>query len=357
MSEQPNNPQRGAGEAADRRTGHRGGAEYREDHPVAAAAIRHGPLSDGRGTSCSEGQRRRQARQAYEQAIAADPRAVAPVVALTRLDASEGKLAAALARLEERLARDPAEAVFLSASRGTCSMTMQKPVEAVESYSAAIKQTPGWTQPYRGLAAALITAGQPEKAADALAAGIKATGGSRELVFDAATLYSQLGRVDEVFQYPAALQRNPGDNVVADDLAILLSTQRSDRSLERAERLTERFKDYGEPAFLDTYGWVAFKRGKYAEAEAALRKRWRNGQRRQSSGITSAWCRSSSESARQPGPVWRRLSPRSGECRPGRSRIRTGLRWKMHSPGWERDLVVGMSTLVRQTDGICAPLA
>jgi len=45
------------------------------------------------------------ARRSYEQAMAIDPGAVAPVMALTRLDVMDGQHERALARLDERLER------------------------------------------------------------------------------------------------------------------------------------------------------------------------------------------------------------------------------------------------------------
>jgi len=54
---------------------------------------------------------------------------------------------------------------------------------------------------------------------------------------------------------------------------MLIATHRSDSaSLERAEKLTERFANSDNPAFLDTYGWVLYKRGRYAEAIVPLEK-------------------------------------------------------------------------------------
>jgi len=213
------------------------------------------------------------ARQAYERAAVVDPSAVEPVVALTRLDVSAGKLDVALARLDEQLGKFPSQAM-LQALRGDVLMTMQRPKDAAVSYTAAIKLMPGSAQPYRGLAAAMITMNQPDKAAEALESGLKATGGSRQLAVDVANLQSQTGRIEDAIKtYEAALRRNPNDNVLANNLAMLLVNERSDAaSLERAGQLAERFAKSENAIFLDTYGWVAYKRGKYPDALAALEK-------------------------------------------------------------------------------------
>jgi Tfp pilus assembly protein PilF len=52
---------------------------------------------------------------------------------------------------------------------------------------------------------------------------------------------------------------------------MLLVTTRSDAaSLDRAAQIAEPFSKSENPAFLDTWGWVQYKRGRYAEAVAAL---------------------------------------------------------------------------------------
>jgi predicted Zn-dependent protease len=54
---------------------------------------------------------------------------------------------------------------------------------------------------------------------------------------------------------------------------MLLVTHRSDAaSLERAGKLVEGFAASDNPALLDTYGWVLFKRGRAAEAIGPLEK-------------------------------------------------------------------------------------
>ena len=69
------------------------------------------------------------------------------------------------------------------------------------------------------------------------------------------------------------LDRNPREDVAANNLAMLLVTQRTDaRSLDRAQALVERFADSTIPAYLDTRGWVLYKRGDYPGAMEAFGK-------------------------------------------------------------------------------------
>jgi len=68
--------------------------------------------------------------------------------------------------------------------------------------------------------------------------------------------------------YEDALRTNPQADIAANNLAMLLITYKKDpRSLDRAKLLSARFANSPNPAFLDTYGWVLYKRG---ESEAAV---------------------------------------------------------------------------------------
>ena len=67
------------------------------------------------------------------------------------------------------------------------------------------------------------------------------------------------------------LAADPRSEIAANNLAMLLATYRKDdKSLARAEELAGRFAKSPNPAFLDTYGWVLYARGKYAEAVPVL---------------------------------------------------------------------------------------
>ncbi|HAI97591.1 MAG TPA: hypothetical protein DCL50_09110, partial [Methylococcaceae bacterium] len=60
---------------------------------------------------------------------------------------------------------------------------------------------------------------------------------------------------------------------VINNLASLLTDHfRSDENLEKALRLTERFKSATEPYYLDTYAWVNVQLGKFDEAELILER-------------------------------------------------------------------------------------
>jgi Flp pilus assembly protein TadD len=59
--------------------------------------------------------------------------------------------------------------------------------------------------------------------------------------------------------------------VIANNLASLITTHRDDdESLARAHAVAQRLRGLEVPQFQDTYGWIAYRRGQYAEAISHL---------------------------------------------------------------------------------------
>jgi tetratricopeptide (TPR) repeat protein len=213
------------------------------------------------------------ARAALEKAVAANPRAADPLVALVRLDLAERRPEQALARLDARLKEQPDSAIMHSL-RGDVLMAMRRPADAVKSYAEASRLEPRWPPPYRGKSLAEVAAGDREAAVATLRQGVDGTGGAVLLVADLAGLLDRLGRTDEAIAvYDAALERGDRSELVANNLAMLLVSYRDNtQDLTRAAELVSRFASSPNPAFLDTYGWVLYKQGRPAEAVPVLER-------------------------------------------------------------------------------------
>ena len=71
--------------------------------------------------------------------------------------------------------------------------------------------------------------------------------------------------------YEALYAANSANTVIANNLASLITTHRSDaQSLERAFAIARRLRGSDVPAFQDTYGWIEYRRGNLSEALAHL---------------------------------------------------------------------------------------
>jgi predicted Zn-dependent protease len=175
--------------------------------------------------------------------------------------------------LNSRIAASPDRGI-LYVLRGEVQLAMKLPREAVESFGLASKKEPTLVAAYRGLGMAYLAAGQPQQAVDALKSGLEKTRQSPWIARDLAGVLESQGRFDEaVAVYEAMLDRNPREDVAANNLAMLLVTHRTDaRSFAQAGVLVERFAGSTIPAYLDTRGWVLFKSGDYSGAMEAFGK-------------------------------------------------------------------------------------
>ncbi|MEM6497526.1 MAG: tetratricopeptide repeat protein [Pseudomonadota bacterium] len=67
--------------------------------------------------------------------------------------------------------------------------------------------------------------------------------------------------------YEALYAENSSNQIIANNLASLITTHRNDEeSLSRAYTVARRLRGSEIPAFQDTYGWIAFRRGNHSEA-------------------------------------------------------------------------------------------
>lgn len=71
--------------------------------------------------------------------------------------------------------------------------------------------------------------------------------------------------------YEDLYEINSASPLIANNLASLLTTHRDDQaSLDRAYKIARRFKDTDSAPAQDTYGWIAYRLGNYAEALTPL---------------------------------------------------------------------------------------
>lgn len=114
---------------------------------------------------------------------------------------------------------------------------------------------------------------QPEKAEEAIRAGLAKDEESTALQLMLTTLYQQSERFDDAIAvYEKMFEKDPGSTVVANDLASLLSERRGDEaSLNRALEIAQRFRTSEVPQYKDTLGWIYYLKGEYSAALPLLR--------------------------------------------------------------------------------------
>jgi predicted Zn-dependent protease len=207
----------------------------------------------------------------YSKAFDVQPDIAEPLEGITRVLVQLKRTPEALKRLDEVIARYP-DAPAAANIKGDVLLSAQHAADAAAAFKMAIDRAPTWWVPYRNLAAAQAEGHQDDAAAATLRSGVANASVPDELELQLALFYEHTGKPDAAAQvYEAALRRNPQSDIATNNLAMLLVTYKKDPAdLQRAKELAARFASSANPNFLDTYGWVLYKRGEAAAAVAAL---------------------------------------------------------------------------------------
>ena len=184
-----------------------------------------------------------------------------------------GQIPEALERSKALYEKEPENPVaqFLYASTLTY---VQNDAEALPIFEALVEQEPGLIAAWTSIYGIHSRAQEEDKALAALKTAEEANPDNLNLKWLRAGYLEQAGRPDEAIEiYETAYAMNSNQPVIANNLASLLSTTRDDaESLERAHTVARRLRDLDVPAFMDTYGWIAFRRGDLNDAERHLVK-------------------------------------------------------------------------------------
>jgi predicted Zn-dependent protease len=207
----------------------------------------------------------------YSTAADLQPDTQEPLQAATQVLVGLKRTPEALKRLDDAIARYPQNPVAPNI-KGEVLLSTQRAADAASAFKIAIERAPKWVVPYRNLAIAQLADHDSSGAIATLQSGIDKSDGAEALQTELAALDERLGKPDDAMQvYEAALRRNPTSDIASNNLAMLLVTYRKDpASLERAKELSARFASSNNPSFLDTYGWVLYKRGDAAAAVSVL---------------------------------------------------------------------------------------
>jgi tetratricopeptide (TPR) repeat protein len=223
------------------------------------------------GEIAETGRRLNEALRCYSTAVDLQPEIAEPLEGLTRVLVALKRTPEAISRLDDLIARFPKSALAANI-KGSVFLSTQHAADAAPAFKTAIDRAPTWWVPYRNLAAAEAQDHQDDAAVVTLQSGIAKASAPDELELQLALYYERTGKTDAAMQvYETALRRNPAADIASNNLAMLLVTYKKDPvDLERAKQLSARFASSSNPNYLDTYGWVLYKRGEAAAAVTAL---------------------------------------------------------------------------------------
>lgn len=196
--------------------------------------------------------------------------------AVIRANLLSGRTQEALDRSAALLEENPDNptARFVRGLVLTISGDYEAGIPVLEKTVAALPRT---EQAWTALYSAYLRSGQRDKADETLGRATEAIPESMNLQWVRAGVLERAGDIDGAIGiYEDLYARNSSAVVIANNLASLLSSYRDDpESLDRAWTVARRLKGTDVPAFQDTYGWIALRRGEAQEAleplEAAAR--------------------------------------------------------------------------------------
>ena len=199
------------------------------------------------------------------------PNAIEPLSAMIRSALMSGQEKRAIDQLKKIIANQNEHAVAHNLL-GEVYSSQKKHKLAISSYKSAIETAAGWWLPYRNLAASYLLLEQKQQAIETYQQGIQSSEIKDRLLINLASLYEQQGKIDLAIKlYEDFLITNPGSLVASNNLALLLVEHTKDKSsLDKALSLVEQFQTSRNANFLDTLGWVHYRRGELEQALGAL---------------------------------------------------------------------------------------
>ncbi len=207
----------------------------------------------------------------YRKALELQPGAAEPLSTLVRIYLADGKADSAREVLngQLKLVREP---YLVQKFLGDVEASQGNADAAAAFYAQAQQARPQFAMTYLALAALEQSRGRVDEQLRVLRQGIDATNDPR-LTIELAEALQAAKRTDEAIEvYRAAAADQVRERTIANNFAMLLAEyQPSPANLDEALELTRDFEQSDNAAYLDTLGWVYFKRGELESAERVLK--------------------------------------------------------------------------------------
>jgi tetratricopeptide (TPR) repeat protein len=208
------------------------------------------------------------AEAAYRRAVAAQPQAAEPLLALVQLGVQRGQMQQAQTTLETLVAEQPTHP-YAAGFLGEVLLMKGDAAAALLQFETATKLNPKWTTPWVHLAQHHYTNRQREAGDVTLMKGLEASPDNEQLRLMLAASLETRERIDEaIAQYETVLKHHPKSLLAANNLASTLIDRKGDPdSLQRALTLSRNFETQApNPYLLDTLGWAHLKLGHHQDA-------------------------------------------------------------------------------------------
>ena len=195
-----------------------------------------------------------------------------PIASLVRAYIRAGQPTAAEEFLQTILTSNPnnLQAQILLGGLHEFGKRMDK---AEAAYNAVVEQHPNNIFAYRALAEFYLRDDELDAAETVVRNGLAVNENNLTLRLLLALVLEQTGRYDQaIAEYELMFKAEPRSTIVANNLASLLADHRGDdASVEKAYTIAVRLRHSNIPQFLDTLGWIHYRRGEYEEAVTFLK--------------------------------------------------------------------------------------
>lgn len=209
----------------------------------------------------------------FEAALQRQPQALEPLTRLVEVYLARNEADKALKYLDRYIKRNANDATVHSL-RGQVLASQREIDLAQQAFKEALRIEPKTVTAYQGLAQLARVSNDSDKAIDIYSQGIKHIENSPVLMQGLAGVYEQRGAYEAAIQlYQRMVDLYPRSETAANNLAMALAAYRDDKpSLDKAFSLVDRLRNSTNVAYLDTLGWIHYRRGEYNTSAQLLER-------------------------------------------------------------------------------------
>lgn len=215
-----------------------------------------------------------QSRDWFRKVQTLEPDADMPIIGMVQAYVAENRIDDALAYLKEH-AKTKSEHAVAYALMGELYLRQNRPEAAVEPFRMAVELQPEWMNPYRHLARVLVTLGRSDEAIRVYQDALARQPSEPTILADLASTYLDAGQFDAAIEaYAHVFQKQPGNDVAINNYAALIADHRYDRpeQIDQAAKVADRFQTSDNPHFLDTLGWLRYRKNDFLSAATFLER-------------------------------------------------------------------------------------
>lgn len=208
----------------------------------------------------------------FKRAYESTPNNSQSIADLARAYIVAGKIEDAKTFLKEKIVSNPdnPDVVVMLSQLYSRGGEVNKAVDLYKSFIASHPQSPVG---YRELAVMYLQSKQIDQAQTVISQGLTKLPNESGLKLVQAGIYEAMLKYDDAIKaYEELFKTRPDNTLVANNLASILSDHKTDKaSFDRAFLVAQGLNKSNVAYFVDTYGWAAYKAGKFPEAVTALR--------------------------------------------------------------------------------------